>query len=117
MSARPATLTRYGSLTVYGPFHRRTKTGEDPWHLPRLILNDGELWGRGPKNSPIPAAMAFFGPLPDGGSGLEFYSLVKPDRPYGPSVYWHAPPHGRARADDPWAKIDVLLRRVSKDTP
>jgi hypothetical protein len=117
MSTRPATAFAYGTKTVYGPFHRRTKTGVSPARLPRQILRDGELWGRGPKNSPIPAAMAYFGALPGGKSGFEFYSLVEPDGPYGSTVYWHAPPYGHARADDPWAKIDVLMCRVSEDTP
>jgi hypothetical protein len=59
--------------------------------------------------------MAYFGPLPENVSGVELYSLVEPDRPYGPSVYWRAPPHGRARDEDPWAKIRVVVQRASKD--
>jgi|ERR1035441_4340015 hypothetical protein len=116
MPSVPSTPPRYRQQTVYGPFHRRTKADDKPTDLLRQLLSSGELWGRGPKSSPIPAAMAFAGPLPAGVSGLEFHSLVEPDRPYGPVMYWRGPPHGRARSEDPWAKIDVLIRSASEDS-
>ncbi len=115
MAARPTTPTRYGTETIYGPFHRLTKSDDHPADLLRALLGSGELWGRGPKDSPIPAAMAYFGELPNRASGVEFYSSVEPDRPYGAVVYWRGPPHGRARLDGAQAKIWVFVSRASKD--
>lgn len=87
MAARPTT-TKYRTETIYGPFHRLTKADDQPAELPRVILVSGELWGKGYRGTPIPAVLAYFGALPDLASGVEFYSPVKPDQPYGPVVFW-----------------------------
>lgn len=115
MTAIRATPHRYNQETVYGPFHRRTKADDQPADLLKAILSVGELWGRGPRDSPIPAALAYFGELPADTSGVEFYSFVEPDRPYGPVVCWRSPPHGRARWTGTWAKVKVVVSRASKD--
>lgn len=102
-------------MTVYGPFHRLTKADHQPGHILGLLLTDGKLSGLGFKESPLPAAMAYHGALPKQASGVEFYALVEPDRPYGPVAYWHAPPFGNAKQDGARATIEVLVRHASKD--
>lgn len=109
------TPPRYGTREVYGPFHRKTKAGADPRDLFLKVATSGELWGRGRIGSPHPAVLAFPGPLPDGASGFEFFSLTPPDTPWGAEPTWYAPPHGQAREQDGWAKIDVLIRTASED--
>jgi hypothetical protein len=106
---------RYEPLTVYGPFHRLTKADHEPARIVKLLLAKGELSGRGFRESPLPAAMAYYGALPTQASGVELYTLVEPDRWYGPVAYWHAPPFGNARGDGVRATIEVLIRRASKD--
>lgn len=115
MAARPTTAIRYGTETIYGPFHRLTKADAEPVDLVRSLLGSGELWGSGYRGTPIPAVLAFFGGLPSGASGVEFYSRIEPDRPYGPVVCWRGPPHGLAKLDGAWAKIKVLVSRASED--
>jgi hypothetical protein len=106
---------RYQPLTVYGPFHRLTKADHEPARIVKLLLAEGELSGRGFKESPLPAAMAYYGALPKEASGIEFYALVEPDRPSGPVAYWHVPPFGHATEDGGRATIKVLLEHASKD--
>lgn len=116
MAAIPASSARkYQDEDVYGPFHRKTKAGADPRRLLLQALKAGELWGRGPSESPLPAVMAFFGKLPPGSSGFEFYSFDRPDQPWGGQVYWHPAPHGHARGEGEWARIKVVVHRASQD--
>lgn len=100
---------------MYGPFHRLTKADHDPARIVKLLLAKGELYGRGRRASPLLAAMAYYGALPTEASGVELYTLVAPDRQYGPVAYWHAPPFGNATEDGGRARIEVLVRRASKD--
>lgn len=113
--ARRTPQAPYERLNVYGPFHRLTKADNEPALIVKLLLSEGQLSGRGHKTSPLPAAMAYYGALPKEASGVEFYALVEPDRPYGPVAYWHAPPYGHASEDGDRATIEVLVRRASKD--
>lgn len=105
----------YETETVYGPFHRKTKNGVDPRHLFEKMAASGELWGQGRTNSPHPAALAFYGRLPAGASGIEFFTRLEPDRPWGTEASWFSPPHGEAQQVGDWAKIDILIRTASKD--
>lgn len=105
----------YEAVRVYGPFHRKTKDGVPAPELFKKIALSGELWGRGEKNSSLLAAMAHTGPLPAGGTGIEFFSLIEPSRPHGPQMAWHLPPWGQAREEDGWTKIEVVIRRASED--
>lgn len=114
VSGRPSPY-KYETLEVHGPFHRKSKDGDDPRRLFAAMAESGELWGRGERNSPHLAALAFFGPLPDGKSGIEFFSLLEPHRPWGGAAMWFSPPHGQAREHDGWAKIDVVIKRASTD--
>jgi hypothetical protein len=115
MAAHAPAHIKYGTETIYGPFHRLTKADGQPADLLKALLGSGELWGKGYRGTPIPAVLAYFGALPDGASGVEFCSPVKPDQPYGPVAFWRGPPHGLAQVDGDWAKIKVLVSRVSKD--
>jgi hypothetical protein len=105
----------YQTVTVYGPFHRvanpRTQRAEEM----RAILWSGELWGSPARSSLIPAVKAYFGSLPEGQSGFEFFSLAPPDRPWGGVVYWHERDDGAVWIHDGQAKVNVLVRRVDQD--
>lgn len=81
----------------------------------RAILASGELWGGPPGASSIPAVKAYFGSLPAGQSGFEFFSMAPPDRPWGGVVYWHAREDGTVWIEREQAKVNVLVRRVDQE--
>ena len=63
---------------LYGPFHRKespTQTAETA----RMQEISGEIWGKSPRGSDVPTVQAYTGPLPDGASGIEFYTNVTPN--------------------------------------
>lgn len=81
----------------------------------RSVLASGELWGRPPKGSDIPAVKAYFGELPPDTMGFEFFSLVPPDRPWGGVAYWRARADGSVVVEHDWAKVEVLISRVDQE--
>lgn len=81
----------------------------------RRILSTGELWGGPPTGSNIPAVKAYFGRLPSGTAGFEFFSIVPPDRPWGGPAYWRARADGTVVVEDDWAKVVVLISRVDQE--
>lgn len=78
---------RYETVRVYAPFHRVANPRTQGAAEMRAILQSGELWGSPPGSSLIPAVKAYFGSLPAGQSGFEFFSVAPPDRPWGGVVY------------------------------
>jgi hypothetical protein len=81
----------------------------------RRILRSGELWGRPPHNSDIPAVQAFFGELPNEVAGFEFFAACPPDRGAGPVAYWRVRDDGSVWGEDDWAKVRVVVSHVSQD--
>jgi hypothetical protein len=79
------------------------------------ILSSGQLWGRPPAGSPFPAVQAYCGGLPSGVAGFEFFSIAPPDRPWGGVAYWRARADGSVTIEDDWAKVVVLISRVSQE--
>ncbi|MCA1705683.1 MAG: hypothetical protein LC808_21460, partial [Actinobacteria bacterium] len=67
---------------VYGPFHRLANRLTQDAEVLRSVLESGELWGRPPWMSDIPAVKAYFGRLPDNARGFEFCAAAPPDQPY-----------------------------------
>lgn len=108
-------VPKYSTRTVYGPFYRlanaRTQTAESM----RAVLASGELWGGPPGASNIPAVKAYFGPLPAGARGFEFFALAPPDQPWAGVVYWRERADGSVWIDAEQAKVNVLVRRVDQD--
>jgi len=109
------TAARYGEMTVYGPFHRLWSSTQSVETM-RKVLRSGELWGRAPRYGLSPAVQAYAGRLPDGKQGFEFFAAVPPDRPFGPQSYWRARLDGGVRGDHEWAKLRVVLSRVSQES-
>jgi hypothetical protein len=79
------------------------------------VLASGELWGRPPQGSNIPAVKAYFGALPSDAKGFEFFSVAPPDQPWGGVVYWRERPDGRVVVEEDWAKVQVLVSRVDQE--
>ena len=102
-------------MLVYGPFHRRANGRTQSPEAMRAILKSGELWGRSPWNSDVPAVQAFPGPLPDAVAGFEFYAVAQPDRPEGSVMFWRIRPDGQVWGEDDWARIAIVVTRVSQD--
>ena len=106
-----ATGENAGSPQLYGPYHRLespTQTAE----IAELQETSGELWGRPPQGSDIPAVQAYKGHLPSGARGIEFYTPVEPDsegsgRP-GALVYWRPGNPGVVEEDD-YVKIPIQV--------
>jgi hypothetical protein len=112
--AAPGVAAKYGAITAYGPFYRvaneRTQT-PDTMHE---IVESGELWGQGPLNSDIPAVKAYFGPLPRDRPGFEFFCAAEPDVRGGSTAYWRAREDKAVWLEDEWAKVRILITRVSQ---
>lgn len=106
---------RYGTRTVYGPFFRRSNERTQAANTMRKVLSSGELWGRPPRGSDIPAVKAYFGELPVGVKGFEFFSVVPPDQPWGGVVYWRGRNDGSVVVDENWAKVVILISRVDQE--
>ncbi len=104
----------YGESVFFGPFFRRESPTQNSEAM-RTVLSSGELWGRAPRNSNLPAAQAFIGALPDGESGFEFYANVPPDSVGGGRAFWHVRDDGSVWGDDEWAKVKVVVSRVNQD--
>jgi len=114
-SPAPRTPPDYGTRQIYGPFHRKTKDGKHPHDLFAKMAKNGQLWGRGRIGSGILAVLAFPGPLPGDASGIEFFSFIEPNTPWGSEPTWYSPPHGQAWEHDGWAKIEVVIKRATED--
>lgn len=72
-------------------YHRLESPTQTPADAARQAAS-GELWGRAPRTSFIPAAQAFRGPLPLGARGIEFTTDVPPDAGSPPrEAYWRGP--------------------------
>jgi hypothetical protein len=80
----------------------------------RLIIESGELWGRAPAHSTLPAVQAYLGALPEGKRGFEFFALTPPDPSFGYVVYWRARADETVRVDDDVARVRIMLRRVDQ---
>ena len=107
---------RYGSQRVFGPFFRYAYADAGT-SIISYVLASGELWGRAPRGSDIPAVQAYNGHLPDGRDGFDFYAFAEPDSPYGPIAHWRKRDDDSVRGDDEWAKVNVVIRLVRQDIP
>jgi hypothetical protein len=79
------------------------------------MAENGQLWGHGRIGSPFLAVLAFPGPLPEGASGIEFFSFIEPNTPWGSEPTWYVPRHGQAQEHEGWAKIEVVIKRATGD--
>jgi CubicO group peptidase (beta-lactamase class C family) len=92
----------------YGPFHHRAQTDDDAHKIQRT----GELWGWPRMGSSTPQPQAYYGPLPQGAIGIEFYTNAKP---HGRTVpgharWWPGDP-GVVLVSDEYARIAVTVTR------
>ena len=88
---------------LHGPFYRTERDAETALQ----IQKSGELWGRGPYGSDIPAVQAFT--RPQGEKFIEFYTSVAPDRGGSPGrPEWRGPRPG-VRVENGYAKIPVYV--------
>jgi len=109
-----ATPPHYGNRRVYGPFHRLFSPTQDPKAM-RAIIDAGELWGRPRRNSDIPEAKAYFGELPDGKPGFEFWAFTRPRNRWGRIAGWVRREDGHVWGTGDWAKIAVAITKVRQD--
>jgi hypothetical protein len=97
-------------LEIYGPYYRfksPTQTEEDT----RLQLESQELWGKAPWGSDTPKVQAYTSAYPgvnQNRQGIEFTTVVCPDRGTPPGqVSWSNGREG-VRKEDGYAKIRLL---------
>jgi hypothetical protein len=87
---------------------------ESPTQTPEIARQQelsGEIWGRPPQQSTIPAVQAYVGPLPSGARGVEFHTDTPQDPMCPPRVaYWRGPRKG-VRVEDSFAKITVVVTK------
>jgi hypothetical protein len=105
----------YEQREVCGPFHRReAPTGQDAETLVKQVLT-GELWGRAPRYGGDPCVKAYRDGLPDGVSGVEFWSFAKPDN-WGPRVMWRtAKPHVVVDTGQDIVKLKIAFVKITQD--
>jgi hypothetical protein len=108
--------TTHRQTTIfYGPFFRRANAATQDAAVMREIVRTGELWGKGPNNSDIPAVQAIPGRLPGDRIGFEFYTATVPDTPAGGVVYWRVRDDNAVWGDDTWAKVRIVVSRVNQE--
>jgi RHS repeat-associated protein len=90
------------------PTYHRLQSPTQPPEVAAQQVASGEVWGRPPRGSWIPAVQAYSGPLPEGTRGIEFTTDVPPDR-YGipGQPTWRGPREG-VRVEGDFAKVKVL---------
>jgi len=106
---------RYDVRSVYGPFWRSANARTQNLEGMRRIVESGELWGRAPAFSNIPAVQAYPGPLPPNRQGFEFFAMRPPDDLFGPVAYWRERDDRSVRVEDDWAKVKIVLSRVDQE--
>ncbi len=96
-------------------YHRLESPTQTAEHA-RLQEVSGELWGRAPRGSNIPAAQAYIGPLPAGRRGIEFSTTVQPDpnKPPG-QAFWTGPRTG-VKIEGDFATIKIKILRNTQTT-
>jgi hypothetical protein len=97
--------SRVGRIEVFGPFWRAANSRMQDHAGMRRIIESGELWGRPPAYSTLPAVQAYMGKLPPDKPGFEFFALTPPDQEFGFVAYWRERDDQSVRVDD-----DVALR-------
>lgn len=88
-------------------YHRRESSTQTPADA-ALQEATGELWGRAPRASYIPAVKAYLGPLPPGVRGIEFTADIEPDRGTGPYAARWTGPRAGVIVDEEFARIEVI---------
>lgn len=104
----------YGEAVVFGPFFRLYNEATQNTTDVAKILASGELWGRPPRNSDIPAVQAYRGMLPDDHAGFEFYAFSRPDQPWGKVMYWRERPASGVEAVGDAVRIRIVISRVKE---
>ena len=94
---------------VYHRLESPTQTAKDAEKQER----SGELWGKAPRFSDIPAVKAYIGPLPEGCAGIEFTTETEPDAGTAPIEAWWRGPREGVEVGGDWAKIRI---KVTKNT-
>jgi hypothetical protein len=81
--------------------------------LDRIMIASGEVRGRAPWGSDIPAVQAYWGPLLPNCSGIEFETAVAPTSGSStPSMaYWYAGTSGVVSRSNDLVCIPVIVRR------
>lgn len=91
------------------PRYHRLESPTQTSELAQLQVAGGEIWGRAPRGSDIPAVQAYIGPLPKGAKGIEFATPIVPDKGNPPGrVSWRGPRSG-VRIENDYAKIKVFI--------
>lgn len=94
----------------YGPFHRFQNAEEN-----ELMCASGLVGGRVPRNIAaglFPRVKAYEGPLPQGRSGIEFYTDVSPDDDIPHAPTWTIGREGVIWGDDP--EVVLITARIVK---
>jgi hypothetical protein len=78
-------------------------------------VRTGELWGKPGFGSAQPTVKAYFGELPEGEFGFEFFSLAEPSNESGPRAYFRERADGAVWLDGDWAKVKIVVSRVTQD--
>ncbi|MDR2985332.1 MAG: hypothetical protein LBV34_10880, partial [Nocardiopsaceae bacterium] len=93
----------------FGPFYRLETSTQTP-EVAAQQEASGQIWGRTPFGGIKPAVQAYPGALPEGERGIEFFTDVAPDSPYGPIAQWTGPRAGvEVDENEEFAKICVLI--------
>jgi hypothetical protein len=102
-----------GEPEEYGPFHRLQSAGDN-----ELVSSTGMLGGHPARNIAaglFPKVKAYEGPLPAGRKGIEFYTVVRPDRGCVPGCpVWSGPRLGVVASETDAELVLIAVRIVKR---
>jgi hypothetical protein len=94
---------------LYGPYHRLESPTQRP-EIAALQVSTGEIHGRAPRWSDIPAVKAYRGRLPPGTRGVEFMTTITPySDPHPRLVRWLIHTPGVLTVEDGVVAIPVIV--------
>ena len=97
----------------YGPFHRLQSAADN-----ETVERTGQLGGYAARNIAaglFPKVKAYDGPLPEGRSGIEFYTDIPPDRHHVPGCpVWSGPRPGVVVSDADREMVLIAVRIVKR---
>lgn len=96
----------------YGPFHRLANADTQSDATALLQQQSGEVWGSPARGSSIPSVKAYRGTLPSHERGIEFRTIVEPQKGSGTKyeARWYYPqtPGVLERGNGAYAAIPVV---------
>jgi hypothetical protein len=105
----------------FGPFHRLFSPTTQNIATAKKQARSKEIWGRTPRRGMEPTVQAYYGHLPDGREGIEFYTEAEPAKGTGKEARWYKSQNMQgavldASEDAVKIVVDIVLQRYKCKT-